>query len=1015
MVCRSTPGNSSSTTIARSGTNLHDVQVLSLFHQIRSEPAALLAEAPSRIEQSAFVDGLIARADELNFRGNQGIRLRERLELARTQNVDGRTYYAWQRIEERAQLARLAMDTHFTEIASRFDTTTEETEAAFNAMMHRDYRVNGSRPLAPDHVPFATTHLPHDRGTRHALAMLYFSGPSIATSSQRLMASVQAAVLDDSTDIGRAMAEDAANQCADCGQFASEAHTCPTEATETAPPVAQPSEATNTDPVAVPTPAPTLRPTLAQARASAFDSVRQDPNSPGYIGRGGARYPNLREAVAAEAALNMEADTHDYLTGVMGSADFVRFNFTAVALHDSAEGTWSTPDGVSHPNRGAALLHTYEQGLNPLFPPAETEAGSPVTNCDTCGQFAGTDHACDPRLLAELGPGSAEEGDGPSTTSGSTAPASGDPLEAWHTELVEENAAGSPLAPWEVELLTGLPHEDVAAAPSAPSAPRGRRVPAGAFSSTTPSTTPTPPTRRRNPARNYQSGDSTINMMNVSAVRAACAGPEAGTFTLDNVRVTLRNANGETGPTLTGSLGVTNNGQRRTRTRDRYTVTETEARSLRCTCPDYRETYDCVHLRQARENVQALLNQRDAVATAPQVAMNTVNADLREEYDQSVAASLAARAGYDATANVSYSESMAPFQSAWDEAKAHFEAGETALPYMYENATNGLGAREGGRSIGIEIEVDFPDDMHYTAKQRVARDIYAAGLSDSGQVRPWHWRARQVGHRGQPMGGGYTDNPNMWSVEADSSVDDVGGQRGCEIVSPILYDTPETWRNLKTICDIVERHGGRVTPRTGLHINIGAADFDHTVGNHNRLIGLANSYEDVIVRTAHNPQSGREHRGRDYCRPMSMPAEGFSSISQAQRSIDPQNRGSSHRAMINLDHVPAEGAPVRNSTRVEVRIFDGSVDPGRIQANVKLSLGLVNAAVRGVQPPSNPEPAGTHRASNVGSNGRMRRLRGEEWEADTRSFRELADTIFTRDEDKKQLTYAFAASRWQRR
>ena len=37
MVCRSTPGNSALTTYARAVSGLHDVQVLSLFHEIRSE------------------------------------------------------------------------------------------------------------------------------------------------------------------------------------------------------------------------------------------------------------------------------------------------------------------------------------------------------------------------------------------------------------------------------------------------------------------------------------------------------------------------------------------------------------------------------------------------------------------------------------------------------------------------------------------------------------------------------------------------------------------------------------------------------------------------------------------------------------------------------------------------------------------------------------------------------------------------------------------------------------------
>ncbi len=252
------------------------------------------------------------------------------------------------------------------------------------------------------------------------------------------------------------------------------------------------------------------------------------------------------------------------------------------------------------------------------------------------------------------------------------------------------------------------------------------------------------------------------------------------------------------------------------------------------------------------------------------------------------------------------------------------------------------------------------------------------------------------------MGGGYSDAPDRWSVEFDRSVDDCGGRRGCEIVSPIMYDEPQTWENLRRVCEIVERHGGRVTRRTGLHVNVGAGDFDHTVENHNRLLRLAEAYEDVLVRCAHNPAAGPRHRGRDYCRPSVVPTAGYQSIRDAQVS-------NGHRAMVNLDHLPAEGAPVTATSRVEVRLFDGTVDPGRVQTNIKVALGLVAAAGRGVTPPGEVEPAGTHRAR-----AGQRRLGGEAWRTDTASFRQLADILFTRAQDKTQLVAAFAATSWQR-
>lgn len=1066
MVCRSTPGNSAITSLARTGSNLHDVQVLSLFHEIRSDAPRSTAP-PTEQERNRFITGAYQRVATVGLNDRRREDLWRRFDAARSQAVDGRTFYAWRNIEQRAIAARAAMDTHFATIATQHGCTPQQAEEAFNALMQRDHQVDGQTPQAPEHVPFSTAHIPHDQRTRYALAMLHAHGPDVTRAPSRLRHAYQA-IHNNSEHIAHNPHLDPANQCPDCGQFAAANHACPPIATgadaeaaarlsqQALRDAAEQARALNDDHDAAHDPYDcydcvedgsnlhehTYNPhddqcgeeirnygscrhstafSAAQAIVSAnpfaapraltseAELLRQAENQVGLLPTGnwsnnaGFIYPDRDRAVRSQVMNTLHAellDTLDRETGSRAEAEAFIAACDDRITPDTDNRCWRTTDGHPFRRREDAILHQFYADRASAQQARDAAAGAAndrfidriaaanAGNCPDCGQFVGNDaHTCPETGISRPAIGTYAS---PTRESIAAEVASEAALrDQMRDEALAEGGA-DPLVEWERDLIDTAPEPEVVEVR---------------------------PVRRRNPTRSYRTEDgAVVRLMNVSAIRAELRGADPGVpARYGDVSVQVPTEGGAF--EVRGAIDVRSNGQRRTRTRDRYTVQPSNGdhRTLRCTCPDYRANYDCEHVREALERVQALLNDRDPVAVAPAAAMESVAADLREEYDASLAASQQARADFAAHGdNIAFAEDMEAFQSAWDEAKAHFESGETALPYMYENATNGLAAREGGRSIGIEIEVDFPDDMTYEAKHRVAREIYEAGLSDSDQVRPWHWRARATDTRGRSMGGGYTDNPNMWSVEFDRSVDGLNGQRGCEIVSPILYDTPDTWRNLKTICDIIERNGGRATPRTGLHINVGAADFDHTVENHNRLIGIANAYEDVIVRTAHNPQSGRTHRGRDYCRPMSMPAEGFTSIRQAQRSVDPQNyEGSSHRAMINLDHVPAEGQPIQSSTRVEVRIFDGTIDPGRIQASAKLSLGMVNAAVRGAEVPRDAERAGTHRSRNVGANGRMRRLRGAEWEADTASFRQFADTLFSRAEDKKQLTYAFAASRWQ--
>lgn len=377
----------------------------------------------------------------------------------------------------------------------------------------------------------------------------------------------------------------------------------------------------------------------------------------------------------------------------------------------------------------------------------------------------------------------------------------------------------------------------------------------------------------------------------------------------------------------------------------------------------------------------AAVDDLAAGAAAARDVTPSVLADLAADHAASQRAQAAARATEEDT-SVRYSEQMEAFQQAYDDARARIEAGEPAVPYLTENATGGLGAREGGRGFGVEIEFDLPPRNEDAALDEIGRDLHAAGLTQTPYMLDYH------------EAGSYTDNPGGWRLESDCTVSG-------EIVSPIMYDTPETWNNLARVCDIVRRHGGRASVRTGGHVHVSAGDYDHSVSNHHRLIGMVAEHEDTMYRLAQNP-AARAHRGLTWCRPNTLPSEGYTSL----RDVHVRNAG--HDLGVNMQSLYG-----RSSDHVEYRMWDGSLDPGVIQAQVKVSLGVTEEAFRlAHQTPSLhlQEPVGSHLARNP----REQRLTGEAWQEDTESIRRLVDTIFHREQDKAQATALFAATRWQR-
>ncbi|WP_327591336.1 amidoligase family protein (plasmid) [Nonomuraea sp. NBC_00507] len=332
---------------------------------------------------------------------------------------------------------------------------------------------------------------------------------------------------------------------------------------------------------------------------------------------------------------------------------------------------------------------------------------------------------------------------------------------------------------------------------------------------------------------------------------------------------------------------------------------------------------------------------------------------------------------------MSYLNNPEAFQQAYDEARARRERGEPPISYMYEDATDGLGAREGGRAFGVEIEFDLSGADDDDALEAIARDLYDAGLSRYAYQGGYHSNMRE----------GYSDAPNGWRLESDATV-------AGEIVSPIMYDEPQTWRNLEKVCEIVRRHGGVATYNTGGHVHVSLHDYDHTIDNHNRLLQLNAAYEDVLFRMAQNP-AARQHRGTSWCRPNQVPAGGYRSVQEVSW------RNAGHGLGLNLQAVNGG-----RQDHAEMRMWDGSLDPSVIQTQIKTSLALVAAASRGAEA-DQPERLGTHRQRNAHL-PRGERLRGQAWLDDTRSFRQLMDTIYRRARDKAQATALFASTRWQR-
>lgn len=424
---------------------------------------------------------------------------------------------------------------------------------------------------------------------------------------------------------------------------------------------------------------------------------------------------------------------------------------------------------------------------------------------------------------------------------------------------------------------------------------------------------------------------------------------------------------------------------------------------LRCNCPQWRANGHCEHVDLVASAIRTRLDPppRSARSARTPEERERLLAEQQRRAEVAAAndwtrqeATLAeARATWRGNAEVLYSEDFAAFQADYDAALAAREAknGVPQIPLIMTNALDGMATRGSGQGFGPELEYEFPDTMDAQARReanaRIGQELYAAGLT-SVPEQQLYGTARRRGVRDTLAGN--------FSFENDGSVN------GGEIVCPIMYDEEETWQAMTTLCDILRRNGAQPSRRAGAHVHVGTGIYGGDPAKYAELARLVNQHEDVMFRLAACPERGT-HRLGTYTRPNPpVPEWGFASIS-ATRSW----QGGRMKAL-NFNNVDGGDAD-----HAEFRIFDSSLDPGTIQAQVKLAVAMTQAAA------AHAEAGGTSRAKEpLGSHAQRARVRGrrrmtqEDLAEDTATLRSLLDTLFRRREDKAQLTAVFANTKW---
>jgi len=455
---------------------------------------------------------------------------------------------------------------------------------------------------------------------------------------------------------------------------------------------------------------------------------------------------------------------------------------------------------------------------------------------------------------------------------------------------------------------------------------------------------------------------------------------------------------------------------------------------LRCDCNPYHAHRDCRHLREVAGGMRAALSEqlpgrRDRWSTrlsavVPDEPGAAVPADLstfRYSDDPALfAQDVNAALSRDADAVVPFHDgsdgpvmygfgsgrkfgveleyTLHSYPSAWGDEPVDEHLGEAGWeeqetdefgdydedvlkPDGAERTVSRYGWHTQTRTV-LTFDGDSDPDMTKVVPARIAAAMYASDLTSDDTIGG-HGDTGAYGYSNQPWGG--------WTLENDPTVHG-------EVISPILSDTLDSWRSLRMACRHITDHGGGASAETGSHVTVSAVDFVDSPDKVNRLIGVLRHYQRdlYLMGDAGHGRESRENQG--YARPFTDPPPlGFLNVDEIQ-----ETRG--RYSMVNLTHIPSdtEFRESADSARIEFRWWDGSMEPGRIQAQIKVSAALLDhVSAGGATNATNGDEDDDEPAHpNHDPEGFVR---------DTKKVRVLIDTLFHRDRDKQQAAALWAA------
>ena len=295
------------------------------------------------------------------------------------------------------------------------------------------------------------------------------------------------------------------------------------------------------------------------------------------------------------------------------------------------------------------------------------------------------------------------------------------------------------------------------------------------------------------------------------------------------------------------------------------------------------------------------------------------------------------------------------------------------------------------RAFAVQIEFDFPASMslpdRHKAIKWIGDELHTGGVTDSPTPR---------GARSTP-----DRDDHRWLFETSGAL--IGG----EVTSPNSRSGRRFWDQLLHVCFMINNYQGKASRRAGCHITVWIEGHEHTIVRHENLLRGIRNYEDLLYRLGQNIPK-RRHRQPPGSTPAPKHGRGYQPVTTDQPTDPPTP---TRPMRVHYAHTR-----LASGDRIKFRLWDSTLSPGAIQAQIKLSVGMIEKF--STRPWTQHNWVGKRFARNRDILRRRpgARLRAEDWQEDTHPLRELADLLYPdTPADREELAVLFANTRWNPR